>query len=67
MAGSQRCSDCESYEREGHNYCRMCGFHFKTGRVRNVRVAVAYNTSEKYCGYCGGAKDDCDCRSDENK
>ena len=61
MSRSVRCSDCDDYEDRGHNYCRMCGYHFKLGYVPNVRIAEAYYTNEKYCGYCGGEKHKCKC------
>lgn len=53
---SKGCKDCERYKKSGHNYCRMCGYHLTRGYVQNVRVAVAYNTSERFCGHCGTAK-----------
>ena len=56
-----RCGECDQYESDGHNYCRMCGFFFKQGIVKNVRLALTYNTSEKFCGYCGGPKHTCGC------
>ncbi len=61
MNMQRKCSNCESYERQGHNYCRMCGCFFKRGIVKNVRIAAGYHISEKYCGYCGGAKYNCEC------
>ena len=47
------CKDCERYRKEGHNYCRMCGTELNPGFVKHVRIAVAYYTNEKFCGYCG--------------
>jgi len=67
MATRERCGSCGDYETKGHNYCRMCGFHLTKGYVRNVKVAEAYNTSERYCGYCGGPKYKCACRVDPPK
>ncbi len=61
MSYNQKCRDCEDYQRQGHNYCRMCGFHLTRGNVQHVRIAVIYNTSEKFCGYCGGLKHQCSC------
>ena len=58
---SGQCSRCEDYRKSGHNYCRMCGFHLRKGFVRNVRMAVAYYVDEKFCGYCGGKKHECEC------
>ncbi len=58
MAG---CKDCEKYEKAGHNYCRMCGDNFKKGKVKNVRLATAYYTNEKFCGYCGETRQECSC------
>lgn len=46
------CSNCEDYKNAGHNYCRMCGAKVHA-YARKSRVAVAYKTNEKYCGYCG--------------
>lgn len=56
-----KCSDCDGYESEGHNYCRMCGFHVGKGYVPYVRIATVYNTREKFCGYCGSEKHNCKC------
>lgn len=61
MSKHQKCSDCENYKQQGHNYCRMCGYHLTKGYVQYVRLAVAYNTNEKFCGYCGGKKNECSC------
>jgi hypothetical protein len=61
MSEKQGCKHCEKYKRAGHNYCRMCGFHLTTGYVQNVRLASAYFTDEKFCGYCGGPKHQCSC------
>ena len=58
----QECTYCADYKRQGHNYCRICGYHLSKGYCNNVKVAVAYNDSEKYCGYCGGFKYECSCR-----
>ena len=55
------CKDCEKYKREGHNYCRMCGFHLTKGYVQYVRMATAYYVNEKFCGYCGGPRRECSC------
>ncbi|CEJ72077.1 hypothetical protein BN1195_04434 [Chryseobacterium oranimense G311] len=55
------CNECEKYKKEGHNYCRMCGFHLTNGFVQNVRIAVGYFTNEKFCGYCGKKRNDCTC------
>jgi hypothetical protein len=52
----ERCDQCEDYQAQEHNYCRMCGFHLTKVYVQYVRLAVTYNTQEKFCGYCGGAK-----------
>lgn len=57
----KRCSDCDKYERENHNFCRMCGFEFKPGFVKLVRQAKAYYTNEKICGYCGKQRMECKC------
>lgn len=57
----QKCKYCDSYLKEGHNYCRMCGYHLTKGFSQNPRVAVAYNTDERYCGNCGKLRKKCDC------
>lgn len=57
----QKCSRCDEYKSQGHNYCRMCGFHLTKGYVQYARVAVAYRSDEKFCGYCGEARDRCAC------
>jgi hypothetical protein len=61
MVNRHQCSHCEDYKKQGHNYCRMCGFHLTKGYVQYVRLAVVYNISEKFCGYCGGPKHECSC------
>jgi hypothetical protein len=62
MANSGECGSCDSYRCEGHNYCRMCGFHLTSGFAQNVvRMAVAYNTAERFCGFCGRDKGRCSC------
>jgi len=61
MNQNHKCGNCKAYEDRGHNYCRMCGAEFKPGMVKFVRLAEGYNTSEKYCGYCGGKKHNCSC------
>ena len=58
---NRKCKDCDKYKNAGHNYCRMCGSHLTNGFVQNVRIAVGYNTSEKYCGYCGKLRNNCKC------
>lgn len=57
-----QCKSCEDYKKKGHNYCRMCGCHVRKGFVNHCRIAVCYNTNEKYCGSCGGQKHNCSCR-----
>ena len=61
MSRQQKCDRCEEYKDQSHNYCRMCGFHLTKGYVQYVRLAVAYFTNEKFCGHCGGAKNECSC------
>jgi hypothetical protein len=61
MANKQQCGDCDDYKRQGHNFCRMCGFHLAKGHVKHVRIATIYHTNEKFCGYCGGPKHKCEC------
>jgi len=58
---NQMCPKCEEYKKQGHNYCRMCGFHLTKGYVQYARLATAYYTNEKYRGYCGGPKNNCKC------
>jgi len=55
------CKDCNTYKEKNHNYCRMCGYHIRKGRIHNVRIATAYNSREKFCGYCGAKKGECKC------
>ena len=61
MSNNHKCRDCEDYKRQGHNYCRMCGFHLTRGYVQYVKLAAIFNTNEKFCGYCGGPKHQCSC------
>lgn len=56
-----KCKDCDKYKKAGHNYCRMCGYHLTKGYVQYVRLALAYYTNEKFCGYCGKLRNDCKC------
>jgi hypothetical protein len=58
---ADRCSECGDNERDGHNYCRKCGFHLTQGYVQNAAVALAYYVGDKYCGYCGGKARMCRC------
>jgi hypothetical protein len=58
---SQMCQFCEDYKKQGHNYCRMCGYHLTKGYVQYAKLATAYYNNEKYCGYCGGPKNSCKC------
>jgi hypothetical protein len=60
-SSNRKCPKCEKYKSAGHNYCRICGFHLTKGHVQNVRHGVVYSTNEKFCGYCGGAKQKCGC------
>jgi hypothetical protein len=39
----------------------MCGYHLTKGNVQHARLSAAYNTNEKFCGYCGGPKNECFC------
>ena len=54
-------SNCEKYKAQDHNFCRMCGFSLRERYVRNARIAVAYTTAERCCGYCGNSLDACGC------
>ena len=31
---SKKCSKCDDYKKQGHNYCRMCGVHIRKGYAR---------------------------------
>lgn len=61
MPPKQECQFCDQYRRDGHNYCRMCGFHLTKGYVQHMRIGHMYNSNEKYCGYCGKARAECKC------
>ncbi len=57
-----RCPYCDKYEKQGHNYCRMCGKHLRPRPLAQyARLALAYHVNEKFCGYCGGEKHKCKC------
>ncbi len=58
---NKKCGNCENYKEQGHNYCRMCGYHLTKGNAPHTRLSTAYNTNEKFCGYCGGIKNKCTC------
>lgn len=47
MTTKRECRDCEEYRKQGHNYCRVCGYHLTKGLVQFVRLAHAYFTHEK--------------------
>lgn len=55
------CKKCEKYKRSGHNYCKMCGFEFRSNTAKNARISVANLVNEKFCGYCGGELGKCGC------
>jgi hypothetical protein len=61
MATKSKCRDCDKYEKQGHNYCRMCGYYFREGKVEYVGKATIYNTNENYCGNCGKLIKNCEC------
>jgi RNA polymerase subunit RPABC4/transcription elongation factor Spt4 len=61
MGNTERCSDCARYEREGDNFCRVCGFHLMKDYAQHSRLNLGYTSDEKYCGYCGDPKDVCSC------
>lgn len=61
MPAERRCKACARYERTGHNYCRVCGFHLMAGFSQYDRISEAYDSDEKFCGYCGGPKNKCPC------
>ncbi|GAB1378659.1 hypothetical protein MASR1M49_15050 [Pararhodobacter aggregans] len=53
MMQPKRCKHCDEQQARGHNFCRVCGFHVRKGYVRHAKMALAYYTHEKFCGYCG--------------
>lgn len=53
---NKMCLHCEKYKNQGHNYCRGGGYYLTKGYAQYAKLATAYNTNEKYCGYCGGQK-----------
>ena len=61
MIQKVKCGECDKYAKEGHNYCRVCGYHLTKKYVQNVRLAVTYYSHEKFCGYCGGPRNNCKC------
>jgi len=61
MPNISPCNECNSYKEQGHNYCRVCGFHLTKGSVQNARHPIAYGANERFCGYCGGEKRKCQC------
>jgi hypothetical protein len=56
-----KCRACERHEKDGHNFCRICGFHLTKGYVQYPRNPVVCSPDEKYCGYCGEERDQCNC------
>jgi len=58
---NMKCSYCDEYAKQGHNYCLMCGYHLTKGYSQYPKVAVEHDTSENYCGFCGKEKDKCSC------
>lgn len=58
---TEMCEKCDTYKKSGHNYCRICGFHIMKGFVQYGRIAEAYDTDEKFCGYCGDPRNNCKC------
>jgi hypothetical protein len=61
MGKNQKCSECDQNKKIGHNYCRHCGYHLTKGYVQYVRLAHAYSTNDKFCGYCGNTRKECKC------
>jgi len=59
---NKECRYCDDHKQRGHNYCRRCGYHLRKGLVRYVRKAIAFYTNDKFYGYCGGPKNNCECR-----
>jgi hypothetical protein len=58
---NEKCRDCDEYAKQGHNYCRMCGYYLTRTFARTARIAVAYFTTERFCGFCGEERDKCQC------
>jgi rRNA maturation endonuclease Nob1 len=63
----ERCEHCARYQQQGHNYCRMCGFHLMAGYVQHAGIAEAFNPNERFCGYCGGPKYECACSASSQR
>jgi len=59
--GKFNCNECEGYAKDGHNYCRVCGYHLTRGYSQNGPVAYAPMGHERFCGHCGGPKGNCKC------
>lgn len=58
---NKKCDYCDEYREKNHNFCRRCGNNVRKGFVNHVRVATAFSSNEKFCGYCGGEKYKCKC------
>lgn len=56
-----KCPDCDKYAKDSHNYCSMCGYHLTKGYAQYARIAMAYFSNEKFCGYCGKPRNNCHC------
>jgi hypothetical protein len=61
MNQKTECDHCEEYRKQGHNYCRICGFHLTKGYAKNAQLAAGYYSNEKFCGYCGALRAACEC------
>jgi len=58
---TNKCKKCDSYEKAGHNYCRICGYHLTNGFTQYTKIAEGYSTDELFCGYCGDSRNNCKC------
>ncbi len=57
----EQCKECQKQKKTGHNYCRVCGFHFTKGNMQYGRINVEFTQDEYFCGYCGRLKNKCKC------
>lgn len=57
------CDRCKDYDKQGHNYCRVCNWHFTKGTHQRTKVLVSYFTDDKYCGHCDQKRHTGECES----
>jgi hypothetical protein len=55
-----KCINCKKDDKAHFNYCRACGNHLGRGETR-VRLAIARQATDKYCGNCGNPVRKCQC------